>query len=315
MAYNYHKTNCYLTQDRRQNSSFGYHKGVKDLNTHTGSSLHPGINGPGFSFDEVDEKLDSLTGSSSYGATPHSYITLLRTLNSDISAIAAPQTNNMAESMSGTNAGGNLQDWGKFDQWPLEYPNLYTPVGSAFPGLTPGCLWYAMSYWYILSGSHEYVGTVYLNFPQFEADGVRGLKDLFYPAMVRNTEAIVRHGSSAGDYTFKDQLTFNSGQSGTVFSSVQQPGEYGYHSTSKFSRDNGIWGYRSERLLDGEGRDGSQLYSTKVSLNESSSQNGLSFGFQNYRNTDTSANDLYWGFNHQLITNQTIRCIVWSVVT
>lgn len=313
MAYNYHKTNCYLSSDDRRNASFGYHKGVKDLNTHTGSSLHPGINGLGFSLDDVDDELDSLTGSASYGATPHQFINLLRNLNSNISAIAAPQTNSMAESMAGTAAGGNLQIWGNFDTWPLEYPNLYTPVGSAFPGLTPGCLWYAMSYWHISSGSHEYVGTVYLNFPQFEADGVRGIKDLFFPAMVRNTEAIVRHGSSAGNYAFKDQLTFNSGQSGTVFSSVQQPGEYGYHSTSKFSRDNGIWGYRSERLLDGEGRAGSNLYSTTVSLNESSSQTGLSFGFQNYRSTDTAANDLYWGLEHQLITNQTIRCIVWSV--
>ena len=202
----------------------------------------------------------------------------------------------------------------------FDNPSTWSIVPSNFPGLTAGCLWYCISL-FRGSGLPEgvsfgHVGDIYINYPQHKATGSNGMSTLFSPCMVRPTEGFAVYGEYSNDTSADGGFTqaFASGRSGTIFSSKQDPGPNGYHSSTQFSADDGIWGFREEQILDGAGALGSTLNTTSTQklITASGSYGAECFGIQNFKSTDSSANDLFWSSNNPIYNDSNLRCYVWS---
>lgn len=209
-------------------------------------------------------------------------------------------TNNfesLAQDAVGTNSVTNA---GKYNPDAFDNANgNHSIVPSAIPGCTQGCLWYAMSYWRN-SGVQfkDYMGTVFLNFRTKPATGSNGLKEIFYPNTSDPIEAFVRHGNGS-DFPHKSSNLYNDIYTGTGFSYGQSPTSNGYYNSSKFSLDDGTWGFRQGVHVDG--KNGFPL---------DASEPGHSYGVQNYKSSDSSASTLHWGDTEYL--NQSYKILLWT---
>lgn len=180
---------------------------------------------------------------------------------------------------------------------------------SNFPDCTPNRIWYAMSIWANVTNS--YLGTAFINYKQIPASTAYagpGLAAMFYPHREQFIECFVLHGS-ASPKGLGTQETFNHADSATYFSSNMEIGGAGYHSgtsiagvSQAFSYNDGLWGYREGTTLDGN---------ATPHINSSSF---ASFGFGNFKSTDTTASIIYWGRGNIYSTSQTgFRCLVWTM--
>ena len=216
---------------------------------------------------------------------------------------ATPTHTNNFESLAAVSAGtGDVTADGKFNQDAFINANGDHYIKpSNFPGLTQGCLWYAMTVFRDQASTYQdYMGTVFINFRSLQQDGTKGLKDIFYPSESGHyTECLVIHGGGSEDDA-DTIMTYNSPDSGTSFSRLQNAGSNGYYG-SNFSQDSGIWGYREGVMIDG--KDGPVLGAT-------TSAPYHCYGIQNFNSTDSSASTLHWKSTQY--TNQNYRIMLWT---
>ena len=134
---------------------------------------------------------------------------------------------------------------------------------------------------------HPYIGFVAMTGTNYLGSGVMlyrnynsttHLRELFYPTAWRNLYgAVLDSGNSA------DQVeTYLSTSTQTIFSNNQRPGYFGYYSSSRFSADDGVWGFASGRAVNGN--------SSSVLSSIASGR----YGVQNSDGSDTDDKRLYW---------------------
>ena len=281
--------------------------GIVDLNTKMIERPHLNIDWSG-----INDLLDSYTSNATTTATIQAGLDSLIPSSQGTAKIwATPVPGNAFENLAGVTANGAITADGKFDISQFDNPGTYSIKPSNFPECTPGCLWYAMSIYKqsgMPSGQMGYMGTCYINFRQQRATGSNGLTELFSPMMLRPIEAFVTHGTASYGKPAGLSETFNDPRAGTYFSTDQRPTANGYHSTSKFSYNDGIWGYRELRALDGHGETGAFLAQV------SSTYGGETFGIQNYASSDSTAHDIFWsGAFSMTYGDDNLRCFLWTV--
>ncbi len=228
-----------------------------------------------------------------------------------------------------TTPAGNVTTTGEFDRNMFDSPSTYPIQPSNFPGLTKGCLWFCLSLWAVGSstaGTKTHMGDIYLNFPDYPADGsTKGLKDLFYPAVSKRVEALVVYGGWHGDANNTNQAgrvnPYESGYTETftathnqmwMLSSDAKPNTDGYHINQGgypvLSSNDGIWGFRVNRNVAGGHLDLGQI---PMPLS-GATNNDKSFGVQNFNSSDTTADDVRFGENH-VLNNQSWKGMLWTI--
>ena len=194
------------------------------------------------------------------------------------SLIATPTHNGIAENMRGTK---NITELGKFslDEFDCSCNPLILSAGFDNENHT------ALN------------GHPYLLFAGFDNTGFRGtaaqlyrdegdddidLKQLFTPNEKRELYAYVLNvdGTEVVDVSNTTSTTFSAPGANQL---GQNPGPDGYYSSTKFSFDDGIWGFRLGSDLSGNA--GPYL----------SGDPSSSYGAENACGGDYSADDFYWG--------------------
>jgi hypothetical protein len=302
MPYNRYRNKSYIESNSRlEDNRFA---GVKDLDSKLTDSGSIDID-----FEGINTEFNSYTSTN----MPFQYFQSgLKGVQSDAAIWAMPTASGSFESLVGLAANGNLTSPARYDKSVFDFPSTYSIKPSNFPGLTKGCLWYAISLWHNVgttnSSTIEFLGTCYINYREHKATGSNGLRDLFAPTMFRPTEAYVVHGTGSHHPNFFSE-SFVDSRAGTYFSSEQSPGDNGYYSSAGFSLSDGIWGYRAGTFpLDGASVNGFNLTSTGGTYGQQC------FGIQNYNSTDSTVNDIFWGdtVKYNSLAGG-FRCMIWTV--
>lgn len=244
---------------------------------------------------------------------------VIRTYQSNVNGVgnircwATPINGACFESITNNSDGTNdVSAFGKFNKDAFDNANgNHNIVPSSFPDLTPGCLWYAMSL--IKSGSalQGYMGTVFINFKNLPATGANGLSDIFFPSEANHyVEALVIHGN--GSVRPNDEINvYRNLDSLFTFSSDANANSSGYYSNSatdhRMSQDSGIWGFRSNRHIDG------YLASSTQNLDASAASldtQDFSYGIQNLNSSDSSASTVHW--HNQEYSTSSYKVYLWT---
>jgi len=183
--------------------------------------------------------------------------------------IMTPTYNGMAELMAGQNT--TLTSSGRFRYDLFDSGTIQASDGFSNTALN-GHPYIAFAGF---SGT-TFTGVACMMYNQYSGD--TPLKNLFNPNQDRTLYAQVVN--NLGTVTHE---TATSGTS-TIFSDGQAPGVSGYNATSKFSRDDGSFGFAiGTTRLDGNG--GPYLSNNATNA----------FGCENPNAGDSSADDFYWG--------------------
>jgi len=313
MSYNYYKNNAFfdsggIAEDVR-NKSLDSNKssGVTDLSTPS----------PSMTYDIDYEAVNAAFNP--YTTATFNYTTAANALK-NISGLSGakvwgtPAYNAAFEGLAGvTPSQVGVTAGGQFEKNMFDNPSTYPIQPSNFPGLTKGCLWYAMSIWVPgpAAQSPGHLGTVYINFPDIKADGTNSVKDLLYPVYSRRVEAFVVYGSHLETSTSIQvpsgyTAAFTDPEASWMLSSESNVSSNGYYWPAstyyRMSANDGVWGFKSSSYLDGHG------YGSLTS-----GGNFESFGIQNFGSTDSSVNDVYWGDFVKVTTHYKI--LLWTVTT
>lgn len=309
MPYNRYRSKCNIVSNSRVENN--RYLGVTDLNSKLkdGPQVTNSTGGPGLDYIQITTNFNGLTSA----FMPFQYFQTNLRSNAGLSNAtvwAHPGATNNFETLAGIAANGNLTTANKFDTSQFDNPGTYSIRPSAFPGLTGGCLWYAMSVWTVSSFTTSHLGTVFLNFRTIKATGSNGLSDLFAPAMFRPTEAFVVHGSGSNKDNFYTERHVDP-RAGTYFSSEAAAGSNGYATSTSggpiMSLSDGVWGYRAGSIaLDGSGENGGALLPMSGTFGQKC------YGIQNYNSTDSSANEIYWG-DQVFYDQSSFRFLLWTV--
>ena len=311
MSYNYYKNNAFFDgggiADASRTKSLDSIKssGVTDLS----------MPSPSMSYDIDYEAVNTLFNT--YTTSNFAYTTAGSALK-NISGLsgakvwATPTYNAAFETLLGVaRSPVGVTAGGQFEKNMFDNPSSYPIQPSNFPGLTKGCVWYAMSIWVPgnTQGAPCYMGTVYINFPDIKADGTNSLKDLFYPVYSKRVEAFVVYGeymaaNTTTDFSDGHTRAFTDPEASWMMSSESSPSSNGYFNPGgtvyKMSANDGVWGFKSSSYLDGHGY-GSLTSGTTFD----------SFGIQNVNSIDVSVDDVYWGDFVKATSN--FRTILWTV--
>ena len=313
MSYNYYKNNAFFDgggiaeSSRTKSLDAIKSSGVTDLS----------IPSPSMAYDIDYEAVNTLFNT--YTTSNFAYTTTANALK-NISGLsgakvwATPRYNAAFEGLEGvarTPAG--VTAGGQFEKNIFDNSSSYPIQPSNFPGLTKGCVWYAMSLWVPgnTGGAPCYMGTVYINFPDIKADGANSVKDLLYPVYSRRVEAFVVYGeymeaNTGFDFSDGHTRAFTDPEASWMMSSESSASGNGYYQQGgtnyRMSANDGVWGFKSSSYLDGHGYG---------SLSDVGSFE--SFGIQNFGSTDSSINDVYWGTFVKVTTN--FLSILWTVTT
>ncbi len=315
MPYNHYKSKSIITGgDRLEDLKF-LSPGIVDMD------MKMRDNNPRHTIDHtgVGAALDALNSAS--GHNHQAVLSAIRGVEPNALIWAIPSSISGAfEGLSAhTGSTGGLPNSGTFDKGLFDDPATYPIAPSNFPGLTSGCLWYCISlFTSTVSGvGSAHVGDIYINYRQEKATGSNGLSSLFSPVMVRPTEGFAVYGEYSGDANAAAGFAqaYTSYRSGTIFSSGQDSGSNGYHSSSKFSNQDGVWGFREDSVLDGHGMLGSNLNgNTTMQLAAPAATYGAdTFGIQNYKSTDSAVDDIFWAGNNPIGNDDNWRAYIWSV--
>lgn len=230
--------------------------GVYDLNSRR---LHP------FVADQLYPLNNALN---SYDNNSDVVTVVTEIENKGYTVIATPAYGEMAEQMSAiTTAGQSINRTGRFRSDIFDEVNELA-LTSGYGSITDNCPYIGFAGF----ANGSYLGILLTAYTQY-GSGTE-LKDLFYPNQNRNLEAFYLQPNGT-------ETSFTTANSLTIFSDNQQPGTNGYNTTSRFSADDGTWGYAPGLTLDGNG--GSYV----------SDATGH-FGINNANGGDTSASVLYW---------------------
>ena len=184
--------------------------------------------------------------------------------------IAVIGYSNVAESLVGTNS--SLTGFGfRYDLW--DSSTNYMDLSGGFTNSTLNGYPYLA---YAGFNANTFYGTAVAMYRDYTS-ATTLLKNLWYPNQDRE---LYTHVRNANGTTVED----TSGNTSTIYSDNQQPNTNGYNLTSRFSRDDGSWGFRNGLTrLDGNGGP----YLSQGSSN--------AYGCENPNAGDTAANDFYWG--------------------
>ena len=195
----------------------------------------------------------------------------------------------MAENMAAENP---ISSIGKFNNYEFNSdayiePSTGFPSGgvNGWPGMLFACF-VGNSYKGIAYQSYTDGHTAFGDYPN--GTGAKRLKDFFYPNENRPCHL----------YVINADGTEVNGTGSTIYSDNQQPTTNGYHSTSRFARDDGAWGLAIDlERLDGNG--GGYL--------RDNAANG--YGCENRNSGDSNANVAYWGGSN----NSTTYCFYFCI--
>lgn len=316
MSYNYFKNNAFLNSGGTQNNVA--YKSLDAIKSSGVSDLS--APSPPMQYDIDYEAVNTLFDTYNTSTSMSTVTAGLKNAISGAKVWGTPVYNAAFENLNGVTTAppGNLQSTGQFEKTLFDSPSSYPIQPSNFPGLTKGCIWFAMSFWVPGSayGAPDHIGTIYMNFPDLAADGNRGVNSFFWPLMSKRVEAFVVYGNyldgngyapeKPSGYTesYTDPNTYWYLSSEAYTSSDTD----GYHSYGindhKISAQDGVWGFRTGNRINGH--DGSQL--------SSYSGSNKSFGVQNYNSSDGSVDDVYWGEYFKSST-QFWRGVLWTVTT
>lgn len=182
------------------------------------------------------------------------------------SVIAVPIWGAMAEALVGQ-TGASISVGGRFRYDIFDEVNELA-LTSGYGSITDGCPYIGFAGF----ANGSYLGILLTAYTGY-GSGTE-LKDLFYPNQYRNLEAFYLQPDGTKN-------SFTTASSTTIFSNNQQPGTSGYNITSKFSVDDGTWGYAPGLALNGNG--GSYVGATSGH-----------FGINNANSSDSAATVLYW---------------------
>lgn len=227
--------------------------------TSTGGGAEP--SGIGSDIANINNEISSFTESTNVSTV----VSAIENLGYTV--IAVPTYGAVAESMSGVNSTINTAGRFRFDIFDevneLEVSNGFT--NNTLNGFPYICM----------AGfdNNQFYGTIAMMYSDY-GTGTQ-LKNLWSPNQFRTLYAYVLNANGTNkEYT--------STASSTIFSDNQQPNSNGYNTTTRFSVDDGTWGFRNASALDGNGGP----YLSQVSTDR--------YGCENPNGSDTSANDFYW---------------------
>jgi len=313
MSYNYFKNNAFLNSggisSSANNKSLDAIKssGVSDLSAPSPQMLY-----------DIDyEAVNTLFNTYDHNTSQSTITAGLKNAISGAKVWATPINNAAFENLVGTTTTthGDLQTNGQFERNVIDNESSNPIQPSNFPGLTKGCLWFAMSFWAPgnSSGAPGHLGTIYMNFPDLPATGSNGIKSLLYPMYSKRVEAFIVYGQ----YLESNNSQYENGYTETYSSPVARwyisseaynYGSTGYYTQSgpsyRISNNDGIWGFRTDGTVNGH--DGSNLSTYQGA--------GKSFGVQNYNSNDASVDDVYWG-TFTKSSNTFWRANIWTVTT
>lgn len=266
-------------------------------------------------YNIFNNNMNQFSSSASVATVMNSIRTYQTNVNGvgNIRCWASPINGACFENIEGTSNGTNdVSAYGKFNKDAFDNANgNHSIVPSSFPDLTPGRLWYAMTIIRSAGLLQGYMGTVFINFKNLPATGSNGLSDIFFPSQGNHyVEALVVHGNGSSEAN--DSISvYNNLDSQYTFSSDANANTNGYYqpdaTTFKMSVDSGIWGFRSNRHIDG------YLNSTTSTLDASAATLDLqdfSYGIQNLSSTDSSASTIHW--HDQEISDTGYKVILWT---
>ena len=312
MSYNYFKNNAFLNSGGSE-TAVNYKSldaikssGVTDLSAPSPQMLY-----------DVDyEAVNTLFNTYDQNTAQSTVTAGLKNAISGAKVWATPVYNAAFENLVGTTTTthGDLQNTGEFERNVIDNETSNPIQPSNFPGLTKGCLWFAMSFWAPGStfGAPTHFGTIYMNFPELQATGSNGIRSLLYPIYNRRVEAFIVYGN----YHAGNLNTFENGYTETysdvnsrwcLSTAAYSIGNSGYYFPTagvfRISANDGIWGFKTNSSINGH--DGTNLSSFSGSTK--------SFGIQNYNSNDSSVDDLYWGVHVKASTS--LRGVIWTVTT
>jgi hypothetical protein len=233
----------------------------------------------------VDDQLYPLNSAlSSYTNTSDVATVVAEIENKGYTVIATPVYQAMAEALQGTNS--TISTTGRFRYDIFDETNELA-LTSSYGDLQDDRPYIGFAGF----ANNSYLGILLTSYTGY-GSGTQ-LKNLFYPNQVRNLQAFwLQPDGTETSYTVPNSRTW--------FSDNQQPNTNGYNSTTRFSADDGTWGYAPGLTLDGNGGQ----YVGSGSGN---------FGINNANSNDSSASILYWNGAAQTGNNYKLYVFIKKV--
>ena len=226
-------------------------------------SLNSHFKGKTWSGDGLSSVLESIRQT----ITKSNAITTLE--NQGYTVFATPKYGALTESMGSQSP---ITDGGKFYKTYFDNNNTIVNTSGFSNNTLNGYPWY---------GFAAFKGTTFKGFlvMMFRNHTSASIKNLFNPVQWNQVYSWVLNANGT-------TVTDVGGNTRTYFSDSSSIGSNGYYSSSKFSRDDGVWGVCIGRDVNGD--------SPGPHLDASAAN---SYGAQNYHSGDSSgsASYLYWG--------------------
>ncbi len=192
--------------------------------------------------------------------------------DNDLVVFATPKPGSLAEQMGSTYSNNDGRE-GVFSRLPF-----YRSGSSYYLETSQGF------------GEASHNGHPYMGFAAFDSSnqfigaGVMVMEDYGSTTNLRDFFYPIRERDVAGATIDKNGTVVEHSPGSWYFSDAQSPGTNGFYSTSRFSADDGIWGFAEGVRVNGD--------TPGPGLHEFSDDR---FGLQNYNSGDSTYPNLYWG--------------------
>jgi hypothetical protein len=214
------------------------------------------------------------------------YVSAIESSNiANFKVVASPRSGAFAENL--TSQSGSLTSWGRFliDEW--DNPQTLIPFssssgsGSSYPteGNGYGAYYLISLFGNDTIGHSNYQGTVAI----IHDDNNRTTLPSFFNNQAVNISAVVINAQNTSPSSYFSPASFTVS---TIFSDGASFGPNGYHGSTAFSNDDGLWGYGTNTggTLDGNGG---------TYLNNASQ----AYGFENRNSGDSGSIGAFWNFD------------------
>ena len=248
---------------------------VSDTSTGSTEPL-PGI---GADISNILTAVNSLNWNTNYATI----ISAIENAGNGYRVIATPRASAMAEQMSGVanQAAMSTSGTGHFDLSAFNSTSDYLELTTGFSNSTLNGYPYMGFVMFNSSGPY---GVAIMIFRDYTSTTTL-LKNLFYPETDRELYTYVLNANNS-------VVTDTSGNTSTIISDGMDPGTNGYYTTSRFARDDGVWGFvNGTTRLDGNGGP----YPSQNSSN--------AYCPPANQNSGDSVTPHYWGASYNTSTN------------